>query len=222
MDIDTFSEKTARQLVDAGLVQEADQLYALQREQLCALERFGEKKADNLIQAIEKSKSRKLNNFIYAIGIPNIGTKTARDLAERFGSVEALRKAAREELTAMDDVGDIVADSIVGFFADPANTRLVDALLSAGVAPQWEAREPSAGCFSGMTVVVTGTLSSMGRSEAEEAIREQGGKAAGSVSKKTSLVVAGENAGSKLTKAQALGIEVIGEEEFIRRLGGNA
>ena len=218
MDIDTFSEKTASQLVDAGLLQEADQLYALTREQLCALDRFGEKKADNLIKAIDKSKNCKLNSFIYAIGIPNIGTKTARDLAERFGSMEALRCAHREELTAMDDIGQIVADSIVGFFADSANVRLVEALLAAGVAPAWEARDASAGVFAGMTVVVTGTLSSMSRGEAEEAIRNAGGKAAGSVSKKTSLVVAGESAGSKLTKAQALGVKVIGEETFIKML----
>ena len=218
MDIDTFSEKTARQLVDAGLLQEADQLYALKKEDLCALERFGEKKADNLLSAIEKSKGRGLDAFIYAIGIPNIGTKTARDLAQRFGSVDALRAATREELTAMDDIGGIVADSVAGFFEDPANARLVDALLAAGVAPKWEARDTSGGPFAGMTVVVTGTLSSMGRKEAEEAIRGAGGKAAGSVSKKTSLVVAGESAGSKLDKARELGIEVIGEEEFLERL----
>ena len=118
----------------------------------------------------------------------------------------------------MEDVGEIVADSILGFFADPANERLVDALLAAGVAPKWQARDTSAGPFAGMTVVVTGTLSSMGRSEAEEAIRRAGGKAAGSVSKKTALVVAGESAGSKLTKAQALGIRVIGEQEFLEML----
>ena len=219
MDIDTFSEKTAAQLVEAGLVQEADQLYALSREQLCALDRFGEKKAENLLAAIEKSKHCQLNAFNHAIGIPNIGTKTARDLAARFGTVDALRKATREELTAMDDVGDIVADSIVTFFEDPANARLVDALLAAGVAPEWEQRDTSNGAFAGMTVVVTGTLAAMGRSEAEAAIRDGGGKAAGSVSKKTSLVVAGENAGSKLTKAQALGVKVIGESEFLEMLG---
>ena len=219
MDIDTFSEKTARQLVDAGLLQEADQLYALTMEQLCALERFGEKKAQNLLDAIAKSRDCRLNSFIYAIGIPGIGTKTARDLAERFGSVDALRAASREELTRMDDVGEIVADAVVGFFADPANARLVDALLAAGVTPRWEARDTSAGAFAGMTVVVTGTLASMGRSEAEEAIRAAGGKAAGSVSKKTSLVVAGESAGSKLTKAQTLGVKVIGEAEFLQMLG---
>ncbi len=219
MDIDTFSEKTAGQLVDAGLVQEADQLYALTKEQLCALDRFGEKKAENLIRALEKSKDCKLNSFIFAVGIPNIGTKTARDLAERFGSVEALRAATREALVAIDDVGEIVADSVVSFFEDPANARLVDALLAAGVAPRWEARDTSGGAFAGMTVVVTGTLSAMSRGEAEESIRGAGGKAASSVSKKTSLVVAGESAGSKLTKARDLGVQVIDEAEFLRRLG---
>ena len=119
----------------------------------------------------------------------------------------------------MEDVGEIVADSIIGYFADPANERLVDALLAAGVAPRWEQRDTTGGAFANMTVVVTGTLASMGRSEAEEAIRQAGGKAAGSVSKKTSLVVAGESAGSKLTKAQALGVEVIDEAEFLKRLG---
>ena len=219
MDIDTFSEKTTRQLVDAGLLQEADQLYGLRKEELCALERFGEKKAENLINAIEKSKDCRLDSFIYALGIPNIGTKTARDLAGRFGSVESLRSATGEALVAMDDVGEIVADSVVSFFADPANNRLVDALLAAGVMPKWEQKDTSDGPFVGMTVVVTGTLSSMGRSEAEAAIRDGGGKAAGSVSKKTSLVVAGENAGSKLAKAQSLGVQVIGEAEFLEMLG---
>jgi len=219
MDVDTFSEKTAAQLVDAGLIQEADQLYSLTVDQLVGLERFGAKKAENLIKAIEKSKSCKLGAFIYAIGIPNIGVKTARDLADRFGSVEGLKNAARDELTAIDDVGEIVADSIIGFFEDPANLRLVDALLAAGVAPEAPQAAAAGGAFEGMTVVVTGTLESMSRGEAEEAIRNAGGKAAGSVSKKTSLVVAGEAAGSKLTKAQSLGVKVIGEEEFLKMLG---
>ena len=218
MDIDTFSEKTAAQLVDAGLIQEADQLYHLEKEALCGLDRFGEKKADNLLKAIEKSKNRPLNAFIHAIGIPNVGVKTARDLAARFGSIDALRRADRETLTTMDDVGDIVAESIVSFFEDPANSRLVDALLESGVQPMWEQTDAADGAFAGMTVVVTGTLSSMGRAEAEEAIRRRGGKATGSVSKKTSLVVAGENAGSKLSKAQSLGIRVIDEAEFLSML----
>ena len=219
MDIDTFSEKTAAQLVDAGLIQEADQLYALTVDQLTGLERFGQKKAENLVNAIDKSRKCRLDAFIYAVGIPNIGVKTARDLAERFGSVDGLRRAAREELVAMDDVGEIVADSILGFFEDPANVRLVDALLAAGVSPEAPKARAAGGSFEGMTVVVTGTLTRFSRAEAEEAIREAGGKAAGSVSKKTSLVVAGEAAGSKLTKAESLGVPVIGEDEFLRRLG---
>lgn len=219
MDIDTFSEKTAAQLVDAGLIQEADQLYFLKKEQLCALERFGEKKAEKLLAAIEKSRNVSLAAFIYAVGIPNIGTKTARDLAARYADIQALRMAGREELTQMDDVGEIVADSIAGFFEDENNVRLVDALLAAGVKPQPPEQVQDGGAFEGQTVVVTGTLAAMSRAEAEEAIRRSGGKAAASVSKKTSLVVAGENAGSKLAKANALGVTVIGEEEFLRMLG---
>ena len=218
MDIDTFSEKTAQQLVDAGLIQEADQLYSLKREDLCALDRFGEKKADNLIAAIEKSKDCKLSAFIYAIGIPNIGTKTARDLADRYPDMDALRRAPREELVQMDDVGDIVADSIAGFFEDENNVRLVDALLAAGVSPRRPKVVDAGGALAGMTVVVTGTLAHFSRAEAEEAVRMAGGKAAGSVSKKTSLVVAGEAAGSKLDKANALGVRVIDEAEFMRML----
>ena len=218
MDIDTFSEKTAQQLVDAGLIQEADQLYSLKREDLCALDRLAEKKADNLIAAIEKSKDCKLSAFIYAIGIPNIGTKTARDLADRYPDMDALRRAPREELVQMDDVGDIVADSIAGFFEDENNVRLVDALLAAGVSPRRPQIVDASGALAGMTVVVTGTLAHFSRAEAEEAVRMAGGKAAGSVSKKTSLVVAGEAAGSKLDKANALGVRVIDEAEFMRML----
>ncbi len=220
MDIETFSEKTAEQLVNLNLIQEADQLYALEKEQLAGLDRFGEKKAENLIRAIEKSKTPKLSAFIYAIGIPNVGVKTARDLADRFGTINALRAADAETLTGMDDVGEIVAESIRAFFADPASARLVDALLAAGVQPQSPEKIASGGAFEGMTVVVTGTLEHFSRAEAEEAIRRNGGKAAGSVSKKTSLVVYGEAAGNKLEKARALGVETIDEEEFQRRLNG--
>ena len=219
MDIDTFSEKTAAQLVDAGLVQEADRLYALKKEQLCALERFGEKKAEKLLAAIEKSKDCALAAFIYAVGIPNIGIKTARDLAERYSSIDALRQAPREALVQMDDVGEIVADSIAGFFEDENNLRLVSALLAAGVAPSAPQAVAAGGAFEGMTVVITGTLEHFSRAEAEEAVRRAGGKAASSVSKKTALVVAGESAGSKLDKANALGVTVVDETEFMRRLG---
>ena len=126
MDIDTFSDKTAAQLIDAGLLHEVSDLYALRLEQLTALERFGEKKAQNLLDAIEKSKDCRLDAYIFALGIPNIGRKTARDLALRFGSIEALAAADAETLTAIDDVGGIVAESITGYFADPANQKLLD------------------------------------------------------------------------------------------------
>ncbi len=146
--------------------------------------------------------------------------KTARDLAEKFKSVEALRNADAQTLTEMDDVGSVVAESICAFFADAASIRLVDALLNVGIQPQAPQTVSSGGAFEGMTVVVTGTLSGFSRAQAEEAVRMQGGKAAGSVSKKTNVVVAGEAAGSKLEKARALGVEVIDEAEFVRRLHG--
>ena len=219
MDIDAFSEKTARQLCEALNIHEPADLYELNREQLQALNRFGEKKAKNLLDTVEASKKRKLNAFIFALGIPNVGVKTARDLAARFESVSALMEADIETLTRMEDVGEIVARSVKGYFEDPATREHTLRLLSLGVSPVWEKRE-TGGALDGMTVVVTGTLSRFSRSEAEEAIRSAGGKAAGSVSKKTSLVVAGESAGSKLEKARTLGVKVIDEAEFVRILSG--
>ncbi|MBO4885946.1 MAG: NAD-dependent DNA ligase LigA [Clostridia bacterium] len=218
MDIDTFSEKTAEQLYRELGVAEPSALYALTAERLALLDRFGEVKAKKLVDAIDKSRHCELDRFIHALGIPNVGRKTARDLAARFGSIEALRAADPDALTGIDDVGGIVAASVVDFFADPANAAEVDRLLAAGVTP--EAREAaSGGPFEGKTIVVTGTLQGFSREEAEQLIRDLGGAAASSVSKKTSFVVAGEKAGSKLTKAQALGVEVIGEAEFLARAG---
>lgn len=217
MDIETFSEKTALQLYEALGVAEPSQLYALTADQLASLPRFGEKKAANLIGALQKSKHCPLDAFIFAIGIPNVGRKTARDLAARYGSMEALSRAGVEELTAMEDIGDIVAQSIVDYFADEQNAAQLRALDEAGVRPVWQER-PTGGALSGMTVVVTGTLSSMTRAQAEQAIRDAGGAASSSVSKKTSLVVAGESAGSKLDKAGKLGVKVIGEQEFLELL----
>ena len=217
MDIEGFSEKTARQLYRESRLAFPHELYALTVENLVSLDRFAQKKAENLVSAIAASKTRKLDSFIFALGIPNVGRKTARDLASRFGALEPLMAAEREALVAMEDVGEIVADSVAGFFADGANLRLVDALLAAGVTPEAE-QVPQSGIFDGMTVVVTGTLSAMGRKEAEEAILQRGGKAAGSVSRKTSLVVAGENAGSKLTRARELGVQVVDEAAFLEML----
>ncbi len=213
MDIEAFSEKTARQFCDEFDIKDCDELYDLQYDKLVALDRFGEKKAQKLLEELDKSKSVRLDRFIYALGIPNVGTKTARDLAEAFGDIEKLKSATAEELTAIGDIGDIVADSILDYFASDTGRGLADRLLAKGVQPVWE-NERLGSSLNGMTVVVTGTLVNYSRQQAEELIRQNGGKASSSVSAKTSLVLAGENAGSKLDKAQKLGIRIVNEEEF--------
>ncbi len=220
MDIDTFAGRTAEQLIDAFGISTIPELYALSHEQLAALERFGHKKAQNLLDALEASKHRPLSAFLFALGIPNVGTKTAKDLARHFGTLEAVRHASREALAAIDDVGDIVADGIVTFFRDPRIADQIDRLLKLGVQPE-EAKQEENGDLplKGMTVVITGTLASLSRREAEALVEQNGGKAAGSVSKNTSFVVVGENAGSKADKAQALGIPMLNEEEFLKRIG---
>ncbi len=217
MDIDTFSEKTAAQLYRALGVAEPSSLYDLTQEQLAALDRFGETKAGNLIAAIDKSRDCELDRFIFALGIPNVGRKTARDLANAFGSIGVLRNAKAEELVALDDVGDIVAGSVVDFFADEGNAQELDRLLQR-VAPR-ERQKAAGGVFDGMSIVVTGTLQTLSRTEAEELIASLGGKPASSVSKKTAFVVAGEKAGSKLTKAESLGVHVVNEAEFLKMTG---
>ncbi len=220
MDIDTFAGKTAEQLIDAFGISTIPELYALSHEQLSALERFGHKKAQNLLDALEASKHRPLASFLYALGIPNVGVKTAKDLARHFGTLDAVRHATREELAAIDDVGDIVADGIVSFFADARIADQIDRLLTLGVQPE-EAAKTADGPLplAGMTVVITGTLATLSRRDAESLVEQYGGKAAGSVSKNTSFVVVGENAGSKADKAQALGIPMLTEEEFLKRIG---
>lgn len=217
MDIDTFSEKTAAQLYRELGVAEPSSLYDLTAAQLTPLERFGETKARNLIAAIDKSRDCELDRFIFALGIPNVGRKTARDLAAAFGSIAALRTATAETLVALDDVGDIVAGSIVDFMADAANSAELDRLL-ARVTPRKRERAQG-GVFDGLSIVVTGTLETLSRTEAEELIARLGGKPASGVSKKTAFVVAGEKAGSKLTKAQSLGIRVLDEAEFLKMAG---
>ena len=218
MDIDGFSEKTAGQLYDQmGIRQPAD-LYALTPMDFLMLDGFKEKKAGNLADALEKSKNCELDAFLFALGIPNVGRKTARDLAQRFGTLERLKAADEEALTAIPDIGDIVAASVTEYFSFPENNQMIDRLIAAGVHPK-EMAAASEGAFSGMSIVVTGTLPTLSRKEAEDLIRSRGGNAAGSVSKKTAFVVVGEDAGSKLSKAQSLGIETIDEAELLRRAG---
>lgn len=224
MDIETFSEKTAEQLHDELQVHEAADLYSLTFEDLIKLDRFGEKKANNLLAAIEQSKGRDLSSFLYALGIPNTGKSTTKVLADHFRSLAAVMAATEEELVSLPDIGGIVAESIVSFFADPFNQAGIQKMLELGVSP----KEPQAAAavtdsfFSGKTVVLTGTLHQLGRDEATARLEALGAKVTGSVSKKTDLVIAGEKAGSKLTKAQELGIPVIEDEnEFIRLLNDN-
>ena len=220
MDIDTFSEKTAELLYDQLGLRDCADLYRLSVNDLLPLEGFQKKRAENLIKAIDKSRTCALDAFLFAVGIPNVGRKTAKDLADRFASLEALKAATVEELTAIPDVGDIVAASVVEFFAYPENLDMVQRLLDAGVVPTHESDRLS-DVLLGKTVVVTGTLPTLSRDDAEKLIVRHGGKAAGSVSKKTSFVLAGEKAGSKLEKAQSLGIPVLDEAAFLAMLSGN-
>ena len=218
LDIEGLSEKTIAQLYDQMEVRDCADLYQITLEEALTLEGFKQKKAEKLLSALENSKQCTLDAFLHAIGIPNIGRKTARDLANTFGTLQKVQQATLEQLTAIPDVGDIVAQSVVEFFSFPENRELISRLLDAGLKPQ-EAQGQSEGVFSGKSIVVTGTLPTLSRNEAEELIRRNGGTAASSVSKKTAFVVAGEKAGSKLTKAESLGIEIIDEAELLRRVG---
>ena len=219
MDIDTFSEKTAALFVEELKLKSIPDLYDLGPQDYMGLQGFGERRINNLMAAIERSKDCTLGAFIFAIGIPNVGAKTAKDLARRFGTIEALRSATVEQLTEVPDVGEIVARSIVEFFADPSIATQVDRLLAHGVKPRPEEVQQDSP-ISGKTIVVTGTLEKLDRRQAETLIESLGGKAAGSVSKKTDYVIAGAEAGSKLEKAQQLGVTVIDEAEFLRLLKG--
>ena len=218
MDIDTFSEKTAALFVEELKLKSIPDLYDLGPQDYMGLQGFGERRINNLMAAIERSKDCTLGAFIFAIGIPNVGAKTAKDLARCFGTIEALRSATVEQLTEVPDVGEIVARSIVEFFADPSIATQVDRLLAHGVKPRPEEVQQDSP-ISGKTIVVTGTLEKLDRRQAEALIESLGGKAAGSVSKKTDYVLAGESAGSKLTKARELGVRVLNEQEFFELIG---
>ena len=218
MDIDTFSEKTAALFVEELKLKSIPDLYDLGPQDYMGLQGFGERRINNLMAAIERSKDCTLGAFIFAIGIPNVGAKTAKDLARCFGTIEALRSATVEQLTEVPDVGEIVARSIVEFFADPSIATQVDRLLAHGVKPRPEEVQQDSP-ISGKTIVVTGTLEKLDRRQAEALIESLGGKAAGSVSKKTDYVLSGESAGSKLTKARELGVRVLNEQEFFELIG---
>ena len=213
MNIDGFSESTAEQLVEKKMVTRPSDLYALTAENLSELEGFKDKKINNVLTAIEKSKTPTLDAFIYAIGVEGVGRVAAKDLAARFKSMDGLKNASFEELLALENVGEITANAILAHFADEDNLAELAALENAGVAPTWS-EEKKEGIFSGESVVLTGTLSSFKRSEAQKLIEERGGVCQSSVTAKTTLVLAGEEAGSKLAKAQKLGIKIIDEATF--------
>ena len=217
MNIDGFSEKTAGALYDEIGVENFSELYTLDREKLVALDGFQDKKADNLLSAIEKSKNVALPNFIFALGIDGVGKKTAKDLAKKLKTLDGIANATTEDLAALDDVGEVMSKSIFDYFRSEKNKNEIEKLLCAGVKIT-EQTEVKSGSFSGEKVVLTGSLTSYTRSEAGKLVEERGGEIQSSVTKTTTLVIAGEAAGSKLDKAKKLGVTVIDEEEFKKRL----
>ncbi|MBP3936103.1 MAG: NAD-dependent DNA ligase LigA [Clostridia bacterium] len=217
MDIDGLGSAVVEQLIAEGKIAHAYDLYTLQKDEIAAMEGLGDKSADNLLAAIDKSRGNDLYRLIFALGIRHIGEKAAKVLAEHYGTMEALMAADAEDLARIDGVGAVLADSVVSYFANDENRRSIDKLREAGVNMTC-LTERKDDRFAGMTFVLTGTLPTMGRSEASALIEQYGGKTSGSVSKKTSVVLAGEDAGSKLTKAQALGIRIINEQEFLEML----
>lgn len=214
MNIEGFSEKTAEQLFEKLDIRSIADLYKLDYEKLLTLDKFGPKKAQNLLDAVERSKTPELYRFIYALGIPNVGVKTAKDLVNKFKSIEGLKSATFDELVSVQDVGDIVAKCVLEFFNEEKVLATIDELLKLGVNPLFEEQVIVESSFNGKTVVVTGTLQNYSRGEIKAKLESLGAKVSGSVSKKTDYVIAGEEAGSKLTKAQDLGITVLSEDEF--------
>ncbi len=221
MNIDGLGQAVVTSLVDAGLIADAADLYTLTAEQVVKLERMGPKSAQNLINAIAVSKQAGLSRLLFGLGIRFVGAKAAATLARHFGDIDLLRQAAEEDLTALDEIGPRIAESVVEYFARPETEQLLTKLAAAGVKLTEEKRRTTEGLpLSGKTFVLTGTLPTLTRSDAAALIESKGGKVASSVSKKTDYVVAGEEAGSKLDKAQQLGITVLNEQELQHLLGG--
>ena len=215
MDIEGMGPSVIAKLLEAGLIKSSADIYYLEADDLKKLDKLGEKSADNLIKAIENSKKKDLSNLLFALGIRHIGLGAGKLIAKHFGSMEALFDATVEDLVQIDDIGATMAESVVNFFAQPHVRELADRFLAAGVNTQYLGGENPGNSLEGLTIVVTGTLPTLGRKEATELIEANGGKASGSVSKKTSYVVAGEAAGSKLAKANELGIPVIDEAQLL-------
>lgn len=218
LDIEGLGEKLVEQLVDSGRVKSLADLFSLRPLELVGLDRMGQKSADNLVEAIDKARAPALGRLLFALGIRHVGETTARDVARHFGSIEAIMDADEDALSSVPDVGPVVAGSIRRFFAEQHNRDVIDQLKAQGVQPVAEA-VPEDTTLAGKTFVLTGTLPNWTREEASMRIQAAGGKVSGSVSKKTAYLVAGEDAGSKLTKAQELGVTVLDEDELKTLLG---
>lgn len=218
MDISGLGPALIRGMKDSGLISDVADLYYLDENALSSLERMGKKSASNIIRSVEQSKDRGLSRLLYALGIRLVGISTAESLCKRYTDIEDYFSLDREALSQIDDIGEITASSIVNFFSHPGTRETVDKLKRAGVKTTADNTKPKDDRFSGMTFVLTGTLPTLTRSEAEAIIKERGGKTSSSVSKKTSVVLAGEDAGGKLTKARELELRIIDEEEFRRML----
>ena len=217
MNIDGLGPANMKLMVDSGLVKSAADLYSLRKEDLLSLERFGERSAENLIASIDNSRKAGLARLLHALGIRNIGQRAAVLLSEKFGDIDALLAAKAEDIADIEGFGEVMAESVVSALGEPHMRDLIDQLKAAGVEMTGEKKSTGDGRFAGLTFVLTGTLPTMKRDQAKELIESFGGKVSGSVSKKTSFVVAGEDAGSKLTKAQELGIEILSEADLIAR-----
>ncbi|AJF07299.1 NAD-dependent DNA ligase LigA [Geoalkalibacter subterraneus] len=217
MDIEGLGDRTIEQMVERKVITNFSDLYRIGKEDLFRLDRMGEKLAENLLKAIEDSKKPELARFIYALGLRHVGEHTARILARNFGTLEALTQADHEQLTQIHEIGPQVADSVVSFFRDPHNRQTLTALQQAGVEPTREERQADQS-LAGKTFVFTGALTRFTRQEAQQKVEQLGGRAAGSVSKKTTAVIAGENAGGKLDKARSLGVPIWSEEQFLEML----
>jgi DNA ligase (NAD+) len=215
MDIEGLGGKVAQMLVEKGLVKDLADIFTLRMEDLKALPGFAELSAQNIRDAIEAAKEVPLHRFIYAIGIPNVGEYTAQLLAEYFGTLESLAEATEGELTSIKGIGEETAKSITAFFRDPHNQEMIQKMLASGVKVIPVQREDAELPLKGQTVVFTGTLSSMDRNRAKELVEQAGGRVTNSVSKKTNLVVVGENPGSKYQKALSLGVKTVSEEGFL-------
>jgi DNA ligase (NAD+) len=224
MDVEGLGDKVVEQLVDAGIVRTLPELYTLGVAKLAALDRMGERSAQNLVDALERSRHTTLGRFLYALGIRHVGESTAKALARHFGRVDRLMDATPEQLVEVADVGPVVAQSLRTFFDQPHNREVVEQLRAAGLV--WEENDgvPSAEVLplSGLTLVLTGTLPTLGRDEAKDLIEAAGGKVSGSVSKKTHYVIAGSEAGSKLEKAQALGLPILDEAGLLALIRASA